>query len=134
MIINQSFNISIINKVDLRYLYVNLENFLLLLSKWNSIEDFKSVISFFETVFLVVRLTNFLSSLSKAVLKNFINVFSWACSISFTWAGMKFDFELILLNLAFVNNNYIIFWNGFLIFSFLISKNNCFTVTFPIIL
>lgn len=29
-----------------------------------------------------------------------------ASSISFTWAGLKLGFELIVLNLAFVNNNY----------------------------
>ena len=64
-----------------------------------------------------------LSSLSIAVLKNFINVFSWVYSISFTWTGLKFDSEPIILNLAFVNNNYIIYSSVFLMFSFLVSKH-----------
>ena len=57
-------------------------------------------------------------SLSVAVLKNFINVFSRASNISFTWAGLKFNFETMMLNLAFVNKKYIYFQILFKYFPF----------------
>ena len=66
------------------------------------IEYLKSVISFCKTAFLVVRLSTFLS---------------------FTWVGLKFDFELIMLNLVFVNKNSTIFSNIFIIPSFPVSKH-----------
>ena len=83
MIINQSLNIFTINNVDLWYSCVNFKKPFISCIRMKLHWRFQFHYFFFKTAFSVVRLSTFPCSLSIAELKNFMNVFSWASSISF---------------------------------------------------